>query len=195
MRHFLRGDPMLGVASPAPVARLASRMPVPTPPCRLIPPPRGARLLATALLRAHPAAVPLAAVAHRTDRYQPATANTCKEPVVWPHRQPSGCRGAGRRSRLRRYSGAGTRWQRRASEGGPGGVTAKSVTLLGLRRLSAAARSCSPTTPPLSRAGGPATSTGSPPAGPPAPRPRRDDVEARRLSLRGSPPVAWKRAS
>jgi hypothetical protein len=121
MRHFLRraGCP------PASVTRLASGVPVPPRPPVLIPPPRGAALLPPALLGAGLAAVPLTAVTDRADRNQATAAHTGKEPVVRPHRQPSGCPGARRRSGLRRYW-----WVRNAVEtpryrvGGPGGVTA-----------------------------------------------------------------------
>lgn len=136
MRHFLGATLRLGVLSPTPVQRLAGRMPMATLPRLLVPTSRPKGLLPATLRRAQPAAVPLTAIAPGADRHQAATAHARKQPVVWPHRQPSGCRGARRRSKSRRYLQPETRRQRRAFWTGPGGVTAKvRVTLLGLRRL------------------------------------------------------------
>jgi hypothetical protein len=114
MRHFLRCEG----CPPLSVTRLASSVVVTPRPLVLIPPPGAATLLPPALLGAGFTAVPLTTVTDRADRNQATAAHTGKEPVVRPHRQPSGCPGAGRRSGLRRYWGAGNAaWKRRAPAG------------------------------------------------------------------------------
>ena len=148
MRHFRFGSRRRGQA-PA-VARLPTRVLVPTPPARLVTPTGRARVFAAAPLRAHPAAVPLAAVAHRADRHQPPTARARIESVVRTHQPPSGCRGAGRCSELRRYwtqeRGGNAVLPRR----GPGGLTAKSQHPPGPSPSSATTPPSSETTSRLS---------------------------------------------
>jgi len=85
MRHFFRRRRPV---SPQQVSRLAGRVPVAAGPAGLIPPPCRLDSRATTLPRAVQAAVPLAAVTKRADRYQGTTANAGKEPIVLPHRQP-----------------------------------------------------------------------------------------------------------
>jgi hypothetical protein len=184
MRHFLGATLRLGVSPPTPIRRLAGRMPMATPPRLLVPTSRPKSLLPATLRRALPAAVPLTAIAPRADRHQTPTAYAGKQPVVWPHRQPSGCRRTGRSSRLRPYLQAETRWQRRAFWTGPGGVTGKVSDPPGPSSSSAAARPCNPDTPTLSPGGHPPTKWRVPP-GHPAPTPRRDDVEGNRASADG----------